>query len=324
MARPKSDKPKRKAGVWVEALKEWNKSRGGMWCVPGKDSEEIKEVRKIMERMKSEAKPETKPDIPKPEAEPMKPTAEEASESAIKALSKLKAEEASEAGKSRLKKMFEEIRAKSLSEAILRDAMREVKEERKDFNDIFKKAKDDLLKESKARLKKKLTMDQAKKVNQELKDLFIKKTLDKVSDDLFKSVLSDAMREISDDIKKKDASRIAKEASDKIITRNNERIIREALLAMAQEAVRKAEIPVEDSDVIEMKELSPRREEQEEKVNPKISSGLRAPKPKRGPKTMKDKLREKIKQTEALDAEVSKAKKQAREEMYVDFTADKK
>ena len=41
---------------WVDALKEWNGTKSGTWCIPRKGSEQYKEVRAIMDKSKEKAK----------------------------------------------------------------------------------------------------------------------------------------------------------------------------------------------------------------------------------------------------------------------------
>lgn len=41
---------------WVDALKEWNNSKSGTWCIPRKGSEQYKAVRAIMDKSKEKAK----------------------------------------------------------------------------------------------------------------------------------------------------------------------------------------------------------------------------------------------------------------------------
>ncbi len=59
--------------IWITALKEYNDKKGGMWCVPKKDSNEYNEIKKIMDRLKlskasASAEPKPKPKMePKPE-----------------------------------------------------------------------------------------------------------------------------------------------------------------------------------------------------------------------------------------------------------------
>jgi hypothetical protein len=45
------DKPKRKASVWIQALKEYNKDSGS-WCLPKKGSAEYEKVKAISDRIK--------------------------------------------------------------------------------------------------------------------------------------------------------------------------------------------------------------------------------------------------------------------------------
>jgi hypothetical protein len=47
-----TEKPKRPPSVWMKALKEFNTSKGGSWCIPKKDSEDYLKVKKIMESYK--------------------------------------------------------------------------------------------------------------------------------------------------------------------------------------------------------------------------------------------------------------------------------
>ena len=57
--------------IWITALKEYNNKKGGMWCVPKKDTPEYNEIKKIMDRLKPkpEPKPQSKPE-PKPQPKP--------------------------------------------------------------------------------------------------------------------------------------------------------------------------------------------------------------------------------------------------------------
>ena len=48
---------------WLEALKTWNASKGGSWCVPKKGSPEHQEVLKIM---RGEVTPTEKKKVIKP------------------------------------------------------------------------------------------------------------------------------------------------------------------------------------------------------------------------------------------------------------------
>lgn len=45
---------------WVDALKEWNSSKSGTWCIPRKGSEQYKAVRAIMDKDKPKEKPASK------------------------------------------------------------------------------------------------------------------------------------------------------------------------------------------------------------------------------------------------------------------------
>lgn len=53
-----TEKPKRPPSSWMKALKEFNTSKGGSWCIPKKDSEEYLEVKKIMESYTKQPTPE--------------------------------------------------------------------------------------------------------------------------------------------------------------------------------------------------------------------------------------------------------------------------
>ena len=46
------DRSKRPPSIWMKALKEFNTSKGGSWCIPKKDSEDYLKVKKIMESYK--------------------------------------------------------------------------------------------------------------------------------------------------------------------------------------------------------------------------------------------------------------------------------
>lgn len=51
--------------VWITALKKWNTSKGGPWCVPRKGTKEYDEVRKIMDGVKPKKVVKSKPVVKK-------------------------------------------------------------------------------------------------------------------------------------------------------------------------------------------------------------------------------------------------------------------